>query len=95
MLGANHREPGGAVKARSKGIVMIELVRSNEPVFLSWLLAALQQEGIEALVLDAYTSAAEGSIAAIPRRVMVAEDNAIRARRVLALADELGKGAAP
>lgn len=74
---------------------MIELVRTNDPVFLSWLLAALQQEGIETLVLDAYTSAAEGSISAIPRRVMVDDADAIRARRVLALADELGKGAAP
>ena len=74
---------------------MIELVRSNDPVFLSWLLAALQQEGIETLVLDAYTSAAEGSISAIPRRVMVGDGDEPRARRVLALADELGKGAAP
>jgi hypothetical protein len=71
---------------------MIELVRSNDPVFLSWLLAALQHEGIEALVLDAYTSAAEGSISAIPRRVMVDDGDAGRARRVLAMADELGKG---
>ncbi|MEK7246465.1 MAG: DUF2007 domain-containing protein [Pseudomonadota bacterium] len=73
---------------------MIELVRSNDPVFLSWLLAALQQEGVEALVLDAYTSAAEGSITAIPRRVVVADDDAVRARRVLELADELGRGTA-
>lgn len=74
---------------------MIELVRSNDPVFLSWLLAALQQEGIETLVLDAFTSAAEGSISAIPRRVMVDDADASRARRVLADADELGKGAKP
>lgn len=74
---------------------MIELVRSNDPVFLSWLLAALQQEGIDALVLDAYTSAAEGSISAIPRRVMVDDGDEPRARRVLAEAEELGKGPAP
>ena len=73
---------------------MIELVRSNDPVFLSWLLAALRQEGIDPLVLDAYTSAAEGSISAIPRRVVVAEEDADNARRFLALADALSKGTA-
>ena len=73
---------------------MIELVRSNDPVFLSWLLAALQQEGIEPLVLDAYTSATEGSISAIPRRVVVAAEDGPRARRVLAIADALSKGSA-
>jgi hypothetical protein len=73
-------------------MAMIELVRTNEPVFLSWLLAALQHEGIEAVVLDAYASAADGSIPAIPRRVMVDDGDESRARRVLALADELGQG---
>ena len=74
---------------------MIELVRSNDPVFLSWLIAALQQEGIEPLVLDVHTSAVEGSISAIPRRVAVAAEDEPRARRVLALADELAKGSPP
>lgn len=73
---------------------MIELVRSNDLVFLSWLLAALRQEGIEALVLDAHASAADGSIPAIPRRVVVDEADEVAARRVLALADEIGRGTA-
>ncbi len=72
---------------------MIELVRSNDLVFLSWLLAALQHEGIEATVLDAHASVADGSVSAIPRRVVVEDRDADRARRVLALADEMGKGA--
>lgn len=71
---------------------MIELVRSNDLVFLSWLLAALQYEGIEATVLDTHASVADGSLSAIPRRVMVDDDDRDRARRVLALADELGGG---
>ncbi len=71
---------------------MIELVRSNDLVFLSWLLAALQYEGIEATVLDTNASVADGSLSAIPRRVMVDDDDRDRARRVLALADELGGG---
>ena len=74
---------------------MIELVRTNDPVLLSWLVVQLGREGIEALVLDAFTSAAEGSISAIPRRVMVADGDVVRARRMLQLADELGRGTAP
>jgi hypothetical protein len=71
---------------------MIELVRSNDLVFLSWLLSALRHEGVEALVLDAHASAADGSISAIPRRVVVNDADEGPARRVLALADELGRG---
>ena len=63
---------------------MVELVRTNDAVLISWLVAALADEGIEALVLDAYTSAIEGSISAIQRRVMVADEDAGRAKRVLA-----------
>jgi hypothetical protein len=70
---------------------MIELARSNDLVFLSWLLAALQHEGIEAIVLDAHASVADGSLSAIPRRVMVDDGDERAAWRVLALADELGR----
>lgn len=62
---------------------MLELVRSNDPVYLSWIEAVLAAEGIPCVVLDAYTSAIEGSIGAIPRRVMVAAEDAERARRAL------------
>ena len=47
---------------------MVELVRSNDLVFLSWAQAMLAAEGIEAVLLDGHTSAIEGSIA---RRVAV------------------------
>ncbi|MFN4089658.1 MAG: DUF2007 domain-containing protein [Alphaproteobacteria bacterium] len=62
---------------------MRELVRSNDVVFLSWLIAAMRAEGIEAVVLDAHTSIVEGSIGAIPRRVMVVEEDYRRARSLL------------
>ena len=68
---------------------MVELVRTNDPVLISWLVAALADEGIEALVLDAYTSAIEGSISAIQRRVMVTDGDATLARRVLAQGQRL------
>lgn len=72
---------------------MIELLRTNDPVLLSWLTVALSREGIDAVVLDTHTSVLEGSAAAIPRRVMVADDDLARAREVLAEADEIAKSA--
>lgn len=62
---------------------MVELLRTNDLVRLSWLTALLKDAGIEAVVLDAHTSVIEGSINAIPRRLMVIDEDAVRARRVL------------
>lgn len=59
---------------------MTELLRTTDPVRLSWLLALLADAGIEAVVLDTHTSILEGSIGAIPRRLMVADRDAWRAR---------------
>ncbi len=65
------------------------LATSNDPVRLSFLTALLADAGIAAVVLDAHTSAIEGSIGAIPRRLMVAAEDEQRARRVLAEAGEI------
>ena len=65
------------------------LATSNDPVRLSFLTALLADAGIRAVVLDAHTSAIEGSIGAIPRRLMVATEDEQRARRVLQEAGEL------
>jgi len=62
---------------------MQELVRTNDFVRLSWLQALLASVGIEVVVLDAYTSVMEGSIGAIPRRLMVNDDDEQRARAVI------------
>ena len=69
---------------------MRELTRSNDVVFLSWLVAALRAEGIEAVVLDAHTSIIEGSIGAIPRRVMVLAEDFEAAKRFFDQAREDG-----
>ncbi|HEX3501204.1 MAG TPA: DUF2007 domain-containing protein, partial [Stellaceae bacterium] len=53
--------------------VMKELVRTNDAVRLSWLQAVLAEADIEVIVLDLHTSSVEGSIGAIPRRLMVAD----------------------
>ncbi len=62
---------------------MKELVRSNDPVFLSWLEASLADAGIECVIFDKFTSAVEGSIGALPRRVMVHEKDLDRAQRII------------
>jgi hypothetical protein len=65
---------------------MRELLRTNDPVTLSWIDALLREAGIDCVILDAHTSIIEGSIGAIPRRVMVAEQNWARARDLIAAA---------
>ena len=68
---------------------MRELLRSNEIVFLSWANAPLKSEDIEIFVLDGHMSVLEGSAGAILRRVMVADEDYDRARRLL---EEAGEG---
>jgi len=72
---------------------MHTLLASNDPVRLSFLVALLRDAGIEAVVLDTHMSVMEGSAAAIPRRLAVAERDSMRARRVLVEAGELPAGA--
>jgi len=69
---------------RSEGGATVRLLlRTNNPVELSFLGALLADAGIESLVLDEYTSVMEGSIGAIPRRLMVADAQFDAACRVL------------
>lgn len=68
---------------------MRELLRSNEIVFLSWADALLKSENIEIFVLDGHMSVLEGSAGAILRRVMVADEDYDRAKRVL---EDAGEG---
>jgi len=66
-----------------------ELLRTNEPVFISWAEAMLRSEEIETFVLDGHTSVLEGSAGAILRRIMVVDEDYARARRLL---QEAGEG---
>ncbi len=66
---------------------MKELVRTNDPVLISWLTCALEGASIHAIVLDTHTAILEGSVAAIQRRVMVADDDFVPASRILADAE--------
>lgn len=62
---------------------MIELLRSNDPVFLSFVRHTLDEAGIHYLQLDDHMSVLEGSIGILPRRIMVSESEIGRARQVL------------
>ncbi len=64
---------------------MIELIRTEDAVLLSWLQARLADEGIACNVFDGHTSGVfVGGVSAMARRVMVGEKDLSRARRVLA-----------
>jgi Putative prokaryotic signal transducing protein len=67
---------------------MQELTRTNDLVRLSWLQAVLAEAGIKTVVLDAYTSIVEGSIGAIPRRLMVEDRDEPRARAAITAAEQ-------
>lgn len=67
---------------------MKELLRTNDTVRLSWLTALLADARIESVILDTHTSIIEGSIGAIPRRLVVADEDYARARRILENAGE-------
>ena len=63
---------------------MKELLRSNDPVLLSWAQALLADARIETILLDTHMSILDGSISAIPRRLMVSDDDDLpNARRLL------------
>ena len=63
---------------------MREVLRTNDPVELSWARAVLEAEDIDVVVFDANIAAIEGSISAFQRRLMVGDDDALRALAVLA-----------
>ncbi|EDP66635.1 hypothetical protein BAL199_16278 [alpha proteobacterium BAL199] len=62
---------------------MRELLRTNDLVRLSYLEALLKAESIEVMILDGHTSVLEGSAGAIPRRLMVDEEDYHAARQTL------------
>ena len=62
---------------------MKELLRSNDPVLLSYVSALLTEENIDFIVADLNMSVLEGSIGALPRRVLVEGDRLAHARQIL------------
>jgi hypothetical protein len=62
---------------------MIEILRVNDPVLLSFVEALLKEAGIDHLVADRNMSILEGSIGILARRVLVVDADADRARSLL------------
>lgn len=62
---------------------MIELLRTNDPVLISFVEALLRDSDIDFLVADQNMSIMEGSIGVLPRRVLISEDDLARARRLM------------
>ena len=62
---------------------MKELLRSNDPVLLSYVSALLEEARIDFIVADLNMSVLEGSIGALPRRVLVESERRGQARNVL------------
>jgi hypothetical protein len=70
---------------------MLELVRTNDPVIISFIEALLRDAGIMHFVADQNMSIAEGSIGILARRVMVDGDRLDEARALLADAGIAGE----
>ena len=74
---------------------MLELVRTNDPVIISFIEVLLRDAGIVHFVADQNMSIAEGSIGILAKRIMVEGDRLDEARTILAdvgIADEIRHG---
>ncbi len=85
-----------ARRVKRKETRMDEVLRTNDPVLLSFGQVVLEGAGFRVVVLDANMSILDGSIAAIPRRLMLIDGDVEAARATLdaAIAEaERGEGA--
>ncbi|KQY19937.1 DUF2007 domain-containing protein [Rhizobium sp. Root482] len=62
---------------------MKELIRTNDAVVLSFAQSLMKDAGIGCFVADTGMSILEGSLGLLPRRFLVAEDDAAEARQIL------------
>jgi hypothetical protein len=62
---------------------MREILRTNDAVLVSAVVALLDAAGIRNMILDQNMSVLEGSLGVIPRRVLVHEGFELRARQLL------------
>lgn len=62
---------------------MREILKSNNPVDLSYAEAVLKDAGIPSVVFDDQMSVMDGSMVILPRRLMVSNEDEHRARALL------------
>ena len=84
--GVMSRAPMPQVQSRP---AMIELLRTNDFALLSFVRALLKDDGIAHDDFDGFMNILDGNIGAIPRRLMVDDQDAARARRLL---EDVGLG---
>lgn len=62
---------------------MIELLRTNDAVIISFVESLLRDARIGCFIADQNMSVLDGSIGILPRRIMIDEDDADEARQLL------------
>ncbi|MFQ8429785.1 DUF2007 domain-containing protein [Amaricoccus sp. W119] len=62
---------------------MKEILRTTDPTIIAFSTALLRAEDIDCFVLDVHMSVLEGGIGLFPRRLVVADRDAFRARAIL------------
>lgn len=62
---------------------MEELLRTNNPVTLSFVESLMRDAGIGVLVADENMSIMDGSLGILPRRILVEADRIEQARRIV------------
>ena len=62
---------------------MIEVMRTTNPVDISYIEALLKDAGIYVAIFDSNISIVEGSIGLFPKRVMISEDDSAAGRDLL------------
>ena len=62
---------------------MRAILKTTDPVILSFAADLLSQQGIESVVFDTHASIVEGSLGFLPRRLMVLDEDFDRAGQLL------------
>ena len=62
---------------------MRPVLKTNNPVALSYASHVLDEAGIDSVVFDENASVMDGSMGAVPRRLMVLDEDFARAERLL------------
>jgi hypothetical protein len=62
---------------------VVELIRTSDVVLIGFARSLLEGAGVPVFVAGEYMSALEGMTGAFPRRLMIPEDHARQARRIL------------
>ena len=68
----------------TKEAAVQEMLRTNDPILISYVRSLLMDVGIESVEYDSHISNMEGSVSAIPCRLMVHDGDVDRALATLA-----------